>query len=111
MSLFSVSLNPVNNEASQYVTVAASQTTANIGLKSTGSPGDYLESLIVIPASSVAGAVTLLDGTTAILSIPVNAGGAGVPPPYTVKIGARAQARWVITTGAAVSVMAVGSFK
>ena len=51
--------------ATQYVTVAASQTTAPVGVV-----GCYLESVTIIPASTASGAVTILDGSTAIVSVP-----------------------------------------
>jgi hypothetical protein len=101
---------PAPNEASLYKTVAASQTTSPLGFVSTGSPGDYIESITVSPGSSVAGAWTLFDGTTTVLAVPAAAGG-GVPSPYTIFLGARANSRWNITTGAAVSVVVIGSFK
>jgi hypothetical protein len=98
--------------ATQYVTVAASQTTAPVG-----GIGCYLESLTVIPATSAAGVVNLFDvGTTAILAIPTLAGtgtGAQLQVPYTVQLGIRAtnaSTGFKITTGAAVSVLAVGRF-
>jgi hypothetical protein len=97
--------------ATQYVTVAASQTTAPVGVT-----GCYLEKVVVIPASTAAGAVTILDGSTNIVVIPTVAGtgtGTTVPPPYTVDLGIRATSAstgFKITTGAAVSVIAVGRF-
>ena len=103
--------NQRGGEASQYKTVLASQTTAPIGLVSTGKPGDYIDSMTVVPNSSTAGAVTLFDGTTAVVSIPAQAGGTGCPLPYTLYLGMRAQARWNITTGTSVSVVVIGSFK
>jgi hypothetical protein len=98
--------------ATQYVTVAASQTTAPVG-----SIGCYLESLTIIPATSAAGVVNLFDvGSTAIMAIPTLAGtgtGTQLQPPYTIPLGIRAtnaSTGFKITTGAAVSVIAVGRF-
>jgi hypothetical protein len=54
-----------NKPATQYVTVAASQTTAPVGVV-----GCYLESVTVIPATTASGAVTILDGSTAIATGP-----------------------------------------
>jgi hypothetical protein len=76
----------------------------------------YLESVTVIPASTAAGAVTILDGSTNIVVIPTLAGtgtGTQVQVPYTVQLGIRATSAstgFKITTGAAVSVIAVGRF-
>ena len=112
MSLELVKIQGVRGgEASQYIKVAASSSTKPIGLVSTGAPGDYIDCMTVIPATSASGAVTLFDGTTAVISIPAQAGGAGVPPSYSLYLGFRAQSRWNITTGANVSVVVVGSFK
>lgn len=110
MPVTNIPYSPVGQEASNYLAIAASQTTKPVGVVSTGSVGDYIEQVTVIGASSVAGAVTIFDGTTAVFTIPA-AAGQGVNPPYPVWIQARAQARWNITTGAAVSVVVVGSFK
>src|SRR6476660_2908717 len=98
--------------ATQYITVAASQTTAAVGVI-----GCYLESVTVFPASTAAGAVTISDGSTAIMTIPTVAGtgtGVQVPQPYTIgPLDIRATSPttvFKITTGAAVSVIAVGKF-
>jgi hypothetical protein len=53
-----------------------------------GGPGGYLESLTVIPLSSAGGAVTVLDGTVGIISIPA-AAYAPQPLPSTVRLGIR----------------------
>ena len=97
--------------ATQYVTVAASATTAQVGVI-----GCYLELVTIIPASTAAGAVKIYDGSTAIVSIPTLAGtGTGTicPPPYYIDLGIRAtnaSTGFKITTGAAVSAIAVGRF-
>ena len=93
--------------ATQYVTVAASQTTAPVGVV-----GCYLESVTVIPATTASGAVTILDGSTAIATIPA-AAALGQSAPYCVQLGIRATSAstgFKITTGASVSVIAVGRF-
>jgi|SRR5580765_8918649 hypothetical protein len=89
----------------QYQLVAASQTTKALG--TTGASGDYLEALIIIPATATPGVVTLFDGTTAILSIPALT---SIAP---VRLEVRAYSKtgsWNLTTGASVSVMAIGQF-
>jgi hypothetical protein len=104
-------MSQFQKSATQYVTVAASQTTAPVGVINS-----YLESVTVIPASTAAGAVTILDGSTNIVVIPTLAGtgtGTQVQVPYTVQLGIRATSAstgFKITTGAAVSVIAVGRF-
>ena len=94
------------HEACQ-VTVAAGQTTAAVGgLRS------YLEGVTIIPLSSAGGAVSILDGSTTIVSIPA-AAYAPQPLPFYVKLGIRATnatTGFKITTGTSVSVIAVGRF-
>lgn len=95
----------------EYETVAAGQTAQVIGI--TGGNGDYIERVIIIPAVAAAGVVTLLDGST---SIPLFVGGAttALPDlmPRSIYLGMRSvSGPWKITTGANVSVIAVGDFK
>ena len=93
--------------ATQYVTVAASQTTAPVGVV-----GCYLESVTIIPATTASGAVTILDGSTAIVSVPA-AAALGQSAPYNLRLGIRATSAstgFKITTGALVAVIAVGRF-
>ena len=94
-----------------YETVAASQTAQVLGV--TGGPGDYITRLIIIPATVAGGLVTLLDGST---SIPIYVGGATTAltevKPIVVELGmVSVSGAWKITTGANISVIAVGDFK
>lgn len=97
-------------EHSMYKAVAASQTTAQISTSGDGAVGDYIHRLIIVPASSAVGAVTLLDGSTAVLSIPALAGGDSKP--YGVECGmvCTSTKGWVVTTGSSVAIVAVGRF-
>ena len=90
-----------------YETVAASQTAQVLGLN--GAQGDFIERLIIVPATTTPGLVTLLDGTT---SIPIMVtGGTTTLVPIVVEINAHSQTGpWKITTGASVSVIAIGDF-
>jgi hypothetical protein len=102
------------NECSMYKIVGASATTLQIGNISTGSPGDYIESITVIPASSAATTFVLLDGTTAVFSLPTYAGGGtgtAVPQPFTIQLGIRATRYFNITTGAGMTGVVIGSWK
>ena len=93
--------------ATQYVTVAASQTTAPVG-----GIGCYLESVTIVPATTASGAVTVYDGSTAIVSVPA-AAALGQSAPYCLQLGIRAtnaSTGFKITTGASVSCIAVGRF-
>lgn len=92
----------------EYETVAASQTAQAIG---TGGVGDYIEGVLVIPATTSPGLVTLLDGDT---SIPIFVGGAssvGSLIPFFIPLGMYSvSGAWKLTTGANVSCIAMGSF-
>lgn len=90
-------------------TIAASQTTAVLG--ATGAVGDYLYGFHIQPTSTTCGAVTVYDGTsTAIYTYPGGTIGADLRP-FGVQITAKcANAGWHVTTGAGVTVTAIGSF-
>jgi hypothetical protein len=92
-------------EGTQYRALAAGSTTA------IGGSGGYLESLTVIPLSSAAGVVTVLDGTVGIISIPA-AAYAPQPLPFTVRLGIRSTTSggFTIGLGTSVSCIAVGKF-
>jgi hypothetical protein len=106
---------PAGNEnighvgGTDYETVAASQTDQMCG--PTGATGDYLSHLLVIPATTSPGAISIEDGAT---NIPVFTGGASSVTnlvPFTISIGAKSVAGgWEITTGANVAVIAFGDF-
>lgn len=94
--------------------VAAAQSLQVIG--PTGGKGDYLGKLIVIPTSTAPGAVSIQDGTsTATLITLFNSSTATVMQPslqpFEIPLGIRSVAgAWRVTTGAAVSVLAIGYF-
>lgn len=94
----------------EYETVAASQTNQTIG--ATGAAGDLLNGLLVIPTTTSPGAVAIKDGSGT--AITVFAGGASSVSglvPFFVPLGIRSAAgAWQVTTGANVSVIAVGDF-
>jgi hypothetical protein len=99
-----------NQANPDYNTVAASQTTqklSNTQAGGTGAVGDYLAGLIIVPATATPGAVTVFDGATAVLSIPAGT----TISSYYLPVGAYSRSgSWNITTGASVSVVAVGQF-
>jgi hypothetical protein len=95
------------------VSVAASQTTANISTPGDAVVGrDYLEKVVVTSASSAApGAVTVFDGSQSLLvhTLPSAFTGSLV---YVYELGVTAQTTkgFNITTGTSVSCIAVGNF-
>lgn len=94
-----------------YVAVAASQTAAELKV-SAGATGDYLAGVLVIPATTAPGVVTILDNATTLIAYP----GGGTTAlltltPFYIPVGAVSRSgAWKITTGANVSVLAMGRF-
>lgn len=89
----------------QYETVAASQTGQVLG--GAGAKGDYLYSLIITVNTAATSTVTILDGATSIPLMPATTP-VGV---YEIDLGmASASGAWSVTTGAGVTVIAVGIF-
>lgn len=95
---------------SDYETVAASQTDQAMG--ATGGAGNYLSGLLIVPATTSPGAVSIKDGAGS--AITVFTGGASSVlslVPFFVPVLARsASGAWKITTGANVSAIATGNF-
>lgn len=93
-----------------YETVAASQTAQALG--GTGAAGDYLAGLLVVPATTSPGVVQIKDGAGS--AVTVFAGGASSVAdlrPFWLPLGVKSAAgAWAVTTGANVSVIAVGTF-
>jgi len=88
-----------------YETVAASQTAQVLG--GAGAVGDYLHRLIVTVTATGTSTLSLLDGSTTVLTMAANTP-VGV---YSLEINAAsASGPWKVTTGAGVTVMAVGFF-
>jgi|SRR6185503_20091669 len=98
-----------NFGAGEYETVAASQTAQALG--ATGATGDYIAGILVIPATTSPGVVTLLDNA---ISIPVFVGGATSVSnlvPFFIPLGMiSVSGAWKITTGANVSCIGIGNF-
>lgn len=93
-----------------YETVAASQTTQNIGVSA--SIGDHLARLIIVPTTTSPGIVQIKDGTgTAITVFPGGASSVATLAPIEVPLGLTSTlGPWQVTTGANVSVIAIGYF-
>jgi hypothetical protein len=96
-----------------YETVAASQTAQMLG--ATGAVGDYLAGVLIVPATTSPGAVSIKDGNGSAITI-FTGGAASVATlqPFFVPLGAKCVASatpgWQVTTGANVSAIGVGSF-
>lgn len=92
-----------------YETVAASQTGQALG--AAGAKGDYLDHLVIVPASTSPGAVTIIDNATSIAVFPGGASSLTTLAPIIVPLGVTSKSgAWSITTGANVSVIACGQF-
>lgn len=93
-----------------YETVAASQSAQVMG--ATGAAGDYLLGVLIVPATTSPGAVTITDGTGSAITI--FAGGSTSVSnlvPFMVPIGAiSTSGAWQVTTGTNVSAIGVGRF-
>jgi len=95
--------------AYQFETVAASQTDQMLG--ATGAAGDYLKGLWVTPATLNPGAVSIEYGSTNITIFAGGTASINELRPIEINLGIRAPSGgWEVTTGAAISVIAVGSF-
>jgi hypothetical protein len=102
---------PIFVNSTQYQTIAASQSNVSLG-PGGGGTGDYLSHLAIVPASTSPGAVSIADGGGSAITVFVG-GASSVSSlmPFKVAIGARSSGGpWKITTGTAVSVVAMGQF-
>lgn len=97
-----------------YETVAASQSDQEIG--ASGLLGNVLQRLIIVPATTSPGAVSVKDGNDSAITV-FTGGASSVSDltPIVVELGMRARVStspgWKVTTGANVSVIAVGRFQ
>lgn len=92
----------------KYETVAAGSTAQALG--AAGAAGDILERIIIIPATTGAGNVSIKDGAGSDISIFV-AGTLADLTPISIEFNMPSRAgKWAVTTGANVSVIAIGQF-
>lgn len=98
-----------NFGAGDYEPVAAGVTDQMGG--GSGAVGDFLAGVLIIPATLDPGGVSIEDGAT---NIPIFVGGTGsilTLHPFFVPLGIKSvSGGWEITTGANVSVIAIGNF-
>lgn len=102
----------VGSNDDDYETVAASQTDQVLG--ATGATGDKLTGVLITPATTSPGAVSIKDGAGSAITIFV--GGASSVSnlvPFFVPLGngiVSLAGAWKVTTGANVTVIGVGKF-
>lgn len=98
----------LDNQDGNYETVAASQSDQALG--ATGAAGDFLAGLLIVPATTGAGTVSIKDGGGSAINVFVTGTLADLRPIW-VPLGMKSAAgAWKVTTGANVSVIAVGKF-
>lgn len=93
-----------------FETVAASQTDQSLG--ATGARGDYLSGLLIVPATTSPGVVSIKDDSGSAITV-FTGGASSVNSlvPFFVPLGlVSLLGAWRVTTGANVSVIAVGTF-
>ncbi len=111
--LKSIATPMTNFGAGEYETVAASATAQALG--ATGAAGDYLSGVLVVPASTSPGSVTLYDGSSSPdVGITLFVGGASSVSnlvPFFIPLGMISlSGAWKITTGSNVSCIGTGNF-
>lgn len=92
-----------------YETVAAGQSDQALG--PTGGAGDILERLIIVPATTGAGNVSIKDGSGSAISVFATGTLSDLSPIVIPLSAISSGGAWKVTTGANVSVIAVGRFK
>lgn len=104
---------PVVLNSMIYKAVAASAAATLFG--ATGASGDYLDGVLIIPATVGCGAVSITDGAGSAITIFVGGGTTALADcrPFYVPVGAVSSGGaggWKVTTGTNVSVIGVGNF-
>jgi hypothetical protein len=104
---------PVVLNSMTYKAVAASASATLLG--ATGASGDYLDGVLIVPATAAAGVVSITDGGGSAITIFAGGGTTALPTlaPFFVPIGAISSGGaggWKVTTGTNVSVIGVGNF-
>jgi hypothetical protein len=99
----------VSTTIDDYETVAASQTAQVLG--ATGATGDFINHLLVVPATLNPGAISVLDNATSITVFTGGTASVSSLAPFTIYLRMKSvSGAWKVTTGAAVSVIGVGKF-
>lgn len=95
--------------AGDYEAIAASATDQVLG--SAGATGDYLQGILLVPATTSPGAVSIKDGAGSAITV-FTGGALSVTNlvSFYIPLGIVAATAWKVTTGADVSAIAVGKF-
>lgn len=102
-------LNPVTLNSGEMIAVAASQTGFVLGISA--GIGDYVSHVIINPASTSPGNVILIDGAMSYTLFPGGSTSVADQAPIVIPVQCCSVfGAWKITTGANVSVLAVGIF-
>lgn len=97
----------VRVQPDRYVAVAASQTDTVLSVNR----GDSITGVLVKPATTSPGAVTLTDGSTGVVIFPGGSSSVASLVPFFIPFPAKCSGLgWKVTTGANVSVVVFGSF-
>lgn len=99
-----------NAIAGEWETIAAAQTTQSMG--ATGAAGDYLEAVLIVPATTSPGNVLIRDGAGSDITI-FTGGSSSITDlaPIYVPLGIISlNGAWKITTGGSVSAIGIGNF-
>lgn len=94
----------------EYETVAASATAQILG--GNGAVGDVLHGVLIVPATTSPGAVSILDGATSITIFTGGATSVADLKPFLVDLRGivSVSGPWKVTTGTNVSAVGVGKF-
>jgi hypothetical protein len=93
-----------------YQFIAASTTAETLG--SRGAIGDFLAALLIVPATTSPGAVSILDSATSFTVFPGGASSVSTLQPFLVTVGIKSvNGAWKVTTGTNVSAIAMGTFR
>ena len=91
-----------------YETVAASQTDQVLGV--TGATGDFLHALVIVVATAATAQVQIKDGSGSAITVFPNSPGGGIGTDTVEMNIVSTGGAWRVTTGAGVSVLAIGRF-
>ena len=106
---YAANARPVVLAAQHYVLVAAGVTSAILG--ATGASGDLLVGVLLVPADTSPGAVTVTDNVTTFTVFTGGATSLADLKPFRVDLGLFSTGGgWKLTTGASISAVAIGKF-